>query len=453
MSRRWGGPRPASLYILTVSGSGDRKTTADEVALSSAHQHQKDLHGRYKKALREYEASGAGTLPSKPPKEATAQEQAAAKRITRLPPEPPRKPWLICKEPSPEGVVISLRDGQFSQGLFTNEGGSFIGGHAFSDEVVLRTIALLSGLWDGSSVDRVRAKDNEHTTLFGRRFSLHLMAQPEVATRLLGKPLLKGQGFLARLLIAAPQSLAGQRLYNVNAPSAEDDSRLALYHRRLAALFAKRPRRDTQVDGLAPRRLQLSQRAHKRLVAFYDDIERRQAAGGTLESVREWASKAAEHACRIAAVIALVEDPDVQQVREEGMRGAIELTQHYLAEYARLVGSSGASLEITRAQTLLDWLRGQYNKGHRTITPRKITQYGPYSIRTADVSRAALRVLTENHWTHSADGRMWELNPAVGGPATATPAADCYTPPQSGRPRSSRSSSSRGLRMEGRRQS
>ena len=41
-------------------------------------------------------------------------------------------------------------------GVFSAEGGQFIGGHGMSEDNRLKTAAALSGVWDGEPIKRVR---------------------------------------------------------------------------------------------------------------------------------------------------------------------------------------------------------------------------------------------------------------------------------------------------------
>ena len=63
---------------------------------------------------------------------------------------------LTCPEPTYEGLVKHLVFGQPSVGIFSAEGGQFIGGHGMNEEAMLRTAAGLSCLWDGETIKRVR---------------------------------------------------------------------------------------------------------------------------------------------------------------------------------------------------------------------------------------------------------------------------------------------------------
>ena len=408
-----GGARPLALFVLTVAGSGDRKTAADKVALAPVDEHVRKMHASYEAELAEWErAKEAGKLDRANARKAAGSGDEYAEALREIAAEPkPRKPWIVCSEPTAEGLVKSLADGQYAQGIFTDEGGQFIGGHALSEEAELRTIAMLSRLWQGDRIDRVRATDSEHVVLYGRRLSMHLLVQPDVATRMLGKSLYRSQGFLARWLMAGPDSLAGTRLHNPTLPDPADDPRMRRFWHALGELLAAPANEDREVGGLDPPCLALTPEARSLLVQAYDEIEVAQARDGALEGVREWASKAAEHACRIAGVLTLTSDPMALAVTAETMAGALELTQFYLSEYVRLVGSADVPENIRHAQELLTWLR---QKKRATVTARDVMRLGPgRAIRHGDAAKAALRTLAEHGWLTTEDGKTYVVNQAA----------------------------------------
>lgn len=407
-----GGARPLSLYVLTVAESGARKSAADDVALAPVREHARRLTLMHRTEVQEWERAAAARKldRTRARKEAQSGDDYAA-ALAEITEEPsPRKPWLICSEPTAEGLMRSLADGQYAQGVYTDEGGQIIGGHAMSEEAELRTIAMLSRAWQGSPLDRVRATDREHIVLYGRRVSMHLLAQPEVAARMLGRPLYRSQGYLARWLIAAPESLAGTRMHDPTRPAPGDDGRIRKYSHAVGQLLERTPVEDHEVDGLSPRVLALSAEARALLVSAYDRMEHEQRGGGALDSARDWAAKAAEHACRIAGVLTLINDTDAIHISAEAMSGALALTEHYLGEYMRLVGVAAIPEHIREAQLLLEWLR---RKRRASITARYVMQYGPGSIRSGEAARRALSTLTEHGWLTSEDGRTYTVHPAL----------------------------------------
>jgi hypothetical protein len=138
--------------------------------------------------------------------------ESKRKALNKLGPAPtaPLRPILICSEPTLEGLTRLLREGQPSVGMFSSEGGRFVGGYSMRDETRLQTAAALSELWDGKELKRVRA-GGDLFTLRGRRVSMHLLIQQSVADRLFGDPVLSDQGVTTRFLAVMPPTAAGTR--------------------------------------------------------------------------------------------------------------------------------------------------------------------------------------------------------------------------------------------------
>ena len=74
------------------------------------------------------------------------QEKKNALAALGPPPEAPPIPRLTAGEPTFEGLFKLLRDGRPSMGLFSDEAGTFIGGHALNDDNKLKMAAGLSSL-------------------------------------------------------------------------------------------------------------------------------------------------------------------------------------------------------------------------------------------------------------------------------------------------------------------
>ena len=61
-----------------------------------------------------------------------------------------------------------------SLGLFSAEGGQFVGGHGMSADHRLKTAAGFSEIWDAVTIKRVRAGDGT-VVLPGRRLAMHML--------------------------------------------------------------------------------------------------------------------------------------------------------------------------------------------------------------------------------------------------------------------------------------
>jgi hypothetical protein len=134
------------------------------------------------------------------------------------------EPLLTCPEPTFEGLCKLFAVGRPSLGVFSGEGGQFIGGHGMKEDAKLRTAAGMSTLWDGDPIKRVRAGEGT-SILPNRRASMHLMAQPDVASLWFNDALLIDQGLLSRILVSAPDSTSGTRFWRETPP----DMRLHKY--------------------------------------------------------------------------------------------------------------------------------------------------------------------------------------------------------------------------------
>src|SRR5262249_30555772 len=160
---------------------------------------------------------------------------------------------------------------QPSIGLFSDEGGQFIGGHAMSEDKILHTAAGLSDAWNGTPMKGVRSMDGV-TTLYGRRVGVHLKAQPDVAALVLGNRKLRGQGLLARCLVSAPDSIAGTRIWHET--SEELTRHLETYNNRMTEILNRPfPLAPNKANELAPRVIVLTAQSREMWIAFADKIE------------------------------------------------------------------------------------------------------------------------------------------------------------------------------------
>jgi hypothetical protein len=241
-------------------------------------------------------------------------------------------------------------------GLFTAEGGEMLAGHSMREERKAAGQAWLLKGWSGETLDALTRGDGL-SILVGRRLSMHLMVQPVLLRQLLADPLASGQGLLARCLIAEPDTLAGTRKFR--AVNVMESKEVKAFHAKLKTLLNTKPPLHPDGDGfeLQPRVLKMSKEATDLWVAFYDNVEELQADGKELAGARAWASKAGEHAARIAGVITVLADPQAVEIDIKTMAGAVEVTQFYLQEHVRLMGVSVEVEHLKRLHVLVEFLR------------------------------------------------------------------------------------------------
>jgi hypothetical protein len=300
---------------------------------------------------------------------------------------------LLVADPTPEALVMHLRDSRPWAGVFTAEGGILVGGAAFNDESRMRTGALFNVLWDGEAIRRSRVLTGA-AYLPGRRCTAHVMLQQVVADKLFGDPMLDGIGMLARTLLVAPESTAGTRLYRA-APS-ECRPTLERYAAQLDSLLRRPPA--TKPDDpsvLDPPVLRLHPDAERLWIAFYDAVEAQLLPGGEFASIKAFGAKLAEHAGRLAAVLTVYADPDAMEVPATMMANGINLARYYAAEMLRLQGACTVSIDLRLAARLLAWWQARPDPRCHLAG---IYQRGLNALGDAATARRIVGILEEHGW-------------------------------------------------------
>jgi hypothetical protein len=393
-----GQAKPVSSYFITIAESGERKSECDKQALWPIRARERALRDMHDAELPTYLNDKAAWEKARDHavKKGAGDRGRIRAALDALGPAPSRalQPMLTCEEPTIEGLHKLFAIGWPSLGLFTAEGGQFIGGHGMSDDAKLRTAANLSTLWDGEPIKRVRATDAT-VIMPGRRLSLHLMAQSAVANIWFRDHLLAGQGLLSRLLMSQPDSAAGTRLPHDEKP--ETDRDLKRYGARLLSILeTPLPLAPGKTNELQPRLLTLSVAARRLWLEFDKCKEAAICAGGVYDSIRPLASKLPEHAARLAAELTLVRDIDSGEIAVAEMAAGIVLAQHYAAETLRLHGGSRVVAELGLAQQALDWMLAHW-RGTAISLP-DLYQYGPNAIRDAATARNIVAILEDHGW-------------------------------------------------------
>ncbi|MDJ0993021.1 MAG: YfjI family protein [Dinoroseobacter sp.] len=402
---------PTSLFLLTVAQSGERKSACDRLLMQGVKDHERDHAETYRDEMQTWELAHKVWQAKRDRliRDATGSKldaaAAAEADLRNLGPEParPLSPKLTAQEPTLEGLVKLYQTGQPGLGVFSDEGGGFLGGHAMNSDNRLKTVAGLSSLWGGEALDRVRSGDGA-STLYGRRLAMHLMVQPIAARPLLCDPVASGQGFLARFLIAQPQSAIGTRLAR-STSSAADVAVVAMGQRVSALLNAAKPVKEDAPQELEPRLLPMSEGARELLFQYYQETEKAQGSGGPLEHIRAFASKSPEQAARIAGVLTLWNNLNAAEVSPDTMADAIALAAFYLSEAQRLSEAAEVSAETDAANRLLQWVHNSWpsiavseNRSSDNLIPRDVVRFGPNFARETVVAKKLMKTLAAHGW-------------------------------------------------------
>lgn len=390
-----GQQRPISGYFLTVAASGERKSSCDGEALAPVWKREAALREAYQTSQANYQNDQEAWEVCRKKALKGKDREAVRNALEAVGPEPlpPLSPVLTAPEPTYEGLCKLLAVGQPSVGVFSAEAGQFVGGHGMTAETKLRTAAGFSCLWDGDIIKRVRAGDGV-TVLPGRRVAMHLMAQPDVAAIMLCDRVMQDQGFLSRVLVTAPESAMGRRIYRE--ASHETEIASAQYGSRLLELLEMPlPTADASQNELRPRKIPLSRKARELWIQYAKSVEAALGSGQAYETIRGLANKLPEHAARLAAVLTLVNNSAASEVTGEEMAAGIELANHYADEALRLHMAKVTDPALVEAQTTLAWCS---NQPRGLVALVDLYQRGPNSIRDAKKARHAVRILEDHGW-------------------------------------------------------
>lgn len=376
---------PTGLFLLTIADSGERKSTCDGFFTTAIRDYEaeqkeaaKPVLNRYKADSEAWEARRSGikdkirhlAKDSKP----TEGMESALRELEQDKPEPPRVPRLMYADATPEALTHGLAKQWPSGGVVSAEAGIVFGSHGMGKDSVMRNLATLNQLWDGTSLT-IDRRTSESFTVKGARLTVALQVQEPTLREFFSKSgaLARGTGFLARFLVAWPASTQGFRPFT-EAPA--NWPALAAFNQRLAAILSQ-PNPIDDNGALTPAMLSLSPEAKRAWVEYHDAIESELASGGELYDVRDVASKSADNAARLAALFQMFEH-GTGAVSVDCFESASRITAWHLSEARRFFGELALPVELADAARLDNWLIGHCRRERvETINKRYLHQHGP----------------------------------------------------------------------------
>lgn len=399
-----GQARPSAEYFGTIGGSGERKSATNNELNGPIRDFEEKMRASYGDRLEDYRVRfAAWETMGKEAHKTNRKDRAKLEDALRMigpAPLPPLVPIVTAGgDPTPEGLNRLLREGPGFAGVFSAEGGSFTGSHAMNPDNKVRTATMLSDLWDGEALRRSRQGDG-NSVATNRRVAMHLMIQPDLAAAFLGDRVLLDQGLLSRFLIAAPPSAMGTRF---GARTAETEAALARFNTAAGDLWAQPVRYlEHERGALDLRTLALEADAAEAVEAFARWTEGHLGENGAFRPISGFANKMPEHATRLAAVFALIADPEAVTVSGEDMARAIALARWYGGEALRLFDQGRIPAELQSAERVRLWLLKDW--AEPSVSLPDLYQRGPREIRTAEKARKVVTVLEGRGWLSRIDG-------------------------------------------------
>ncbi|MFZ4538702.1 YfjI family protein, partial [Propionivibrio sp.] len=392
---------PVSAYWLIIADSGERKSTCDGFFSRAIIDYQTAQAESAKPVLKNYRAecevweAKRGGIKDKIRQlakegKSTSIMESSLHDLEFEKPEAPRIPRLIYSDVTPEKLAYSLAKEWPSGGIVSAEGGIVFGSHGMGGDSVMRNLATLNQLWDGNNLT-IDRKTSESFTVRGARLTMALQVQEQTLRSFFKQSgdLARGTGFLARFLVAWPESTQGTRPF---ADAPDNWPALAAFNRRITEILNQPVPIDD--DGvLTPLMLDLAPVAKEAWVEYHDAIERSLASGGDLHDVRDVASKSADNAVRLAALFQVFEH-GASTVSLDSFDSASRISAWNLTESKRFFGELALPAEMAAAARLDSWLI-EHCRRERThfVGKRNARQHGP--IRNGEALDAAIRELTD----------------------------------------------------------
>ncbi|RYH23910.1 MAG: DUF3987 domain-containing protein, partial [Alcaligenaceae bacterium] len=343
---------PISMYFLAIADSGERKSTIDRLVMSWLRDWEADQIEQAQPMVKQYatdmeiwEAKRAGlkeqikTLAKA--SKGTVQQERELRDMDLDEPKPPRIPRMFFGDVTSEALLYEMSRWP-SGAVISDEAGNVFGGHAMGKDAAMRNLACLNKFWDGGT-QQVDRRSTKSFSVKSARLTNFLQVQESMLRAFFenSKGLARGSGFLARFMMAWPASTQGKRMFRE--PPSEWPA-LALFNARLKTII-DRPMPMDENGILSPSMLTLSPDAKLAWVGYFNEIESMLASGGELFDVRDVASKIADNAVRLAALLHVFEG-HVGPIGVDSMESGARIATWHLNEARRFLGEAGQSAAV-----------------------------------------------------------------------------------------------------------
>ena len=357
---------PLNLYVAAVMEPGSRKSAAMEALAFPLQEAEREMTRDAAPALadarerRAVQEKHQAVLRDKAAKAKNSADRSMlmqelgelAADLTDV----PAAPRLLADDVTPEQLATLLSEQNGCMALFSAEGGIFgiLAGRYNAGGVNL-DLFLKAHAADPYRVDR-KGRPAEHIAY--PCLTMGLTVQPDVLASLADTPAFRGRGLLGRFLYSLPDSLVGTRLYDE--ARAVDPSARHRYARTVRALLAL-PSPVTAEDPGARHPLRLTGAALSVWTEYANQVERRQADGGDLSPIRDWASKLAGAVARIAGGLHLAENaghpaPWTVPFAPPTVAAAWAIGEYLIPHALAAYGQMGADPRLVLARRILRWI-------------------------------------------------------------------------------------------------
>jgi len=408
---------PVSLYTLVIAESGDRKSSADKAFTASIRSYQREVEERNKSMMKDYYCELSAWQAEKEGLERAIKQASASnkkeqidklksvlKEVTRQEPAKPLNPDYLFENFSIERLRKDLKDWP-SAGLFSAEGGAVFGSYGMKKDSVMDSMSTFNSLFSGESIT-FRRLTSESGTLHNCRLTISIGIQQGALDQFLSQSggLARSCGYWARNLIACPETLQGYRQEPEETFFNERKCpQIARFNASIRAILEK-PDRFFDDGTLNPEIMTLSAEARRVWLGYYNQVENELRPTGGLTDVRDFASKSAEVAVRIAALLEYFCSGQLV-ISSESMNTGALLAGWHLSEAQRYFNLIDRPEIEVDAEILEKWLISRVERNQATadtadfstaaLEKQFVGQYCPARLRKPGRLDAAIQFLVE----------------------------------------------------------
>jgi hypothetical protein len=364
--------QPCSLFMLTIFPSGEGKDVckndASKVSNAIESENMQQFYADYKSWSKE--KSG---------------ERGDA----------PINPMSRFKKTTTQAIMRMMAGGDGNSYIWaTGEGGYLFSGYSLKSDTVGESISVLNDLVDtGKGNALLRSAEDSHY-FENKHFSLDIAVQDVVARPALTNSLLREQGFLARVLFAAPTPLQHRQVtLEQQSIKPYNDEDLKAYWKFCEKMLTT-PYFGNKLfigdDGrVIIAKCQDAERLH---IQYQNHIGQEVGKGGKYEFIRAYALRTNQYVLRVAAILAYCSEVDYIDARI--MQNAIDLCKYSLDEWLRYYGK----MEKSDSELMLDWLKKQDSS--KLLKSAISTTVYPKHLRSKNSRDAALNHLIDAEHIH-----------------------------------------------------
>ncbi len=346
-----------NLYLLSVIGSGNRKTEINSQLTAPLHAYQKARRDAISPIIREgenkmrilerrLEKLQKEAANKDDPNERNLLMRSCQEILNEIGQNPvPAMPTYLVDDVTLERLGSLMADNDERAAILSAEGGFFkliaglySKGHANID------LILKAHAGDAWSSDRV---GREGKAMERPALTLGLMVQPDVLEEIGRNSEFRGRGLSARFLYTWCQSKAGYRTRQTSpvSPNVKE-----AYHGGIVSLMGIEEKSD----------LKLSPEAQQIWNKFADDVEVLLRPGADLEHLVDWGSKLAGAVARISGLLHFAEhgrDGIGKTISPDSMSRSCYLGAYYIEHARAAFGIMKEDVRLSVARKILDYIK------------------------------------------------------------------------------------------------